>query len=177
MQQKERPPIHLKSHRKAEPTPTPTPLVAPPVVIQLPSIGNLKQRAITLSQEIMEDLTMHGWRSYNHPPNDLIPPMPTTQDGQQAIMEWMQNRSTEFRGRFFKRALDLRNEFSELHLRDESLDDFFMNQGVLEDAKKRMSGTGLNPLDFPIPTLEIEEVAERLQVLAGQIKGEDGGTR
>ena len=30
-------------------------------VLQLSSIGNLKQRANTLSDEIMEDLYMHGW--------------------------------------------------------------------------------------------------------------------
>jgi heme/copper-type cytochrome/quinol oxidase subunit 1 len=34
---------------------------APPVVIQLPSIGNLKERAIALSEEIMRDLHERGW--------------------------------------------------------------------------------------------------------------------
>ncbi len=146
----------------------------PPIVMQLPSVGNLKQRAITLSEEIMEDLYRHGWRQYPGRKQESsrmpIQQMPTDSEG---VMKWTRSRSGYFKFRFFERVLDLRNEFAQLHLRDQELDDFFKYQGMIENANRQLSALPQpQRIDHPILPQEIERVAERLKILADQIKSD-----
>jgi hypothetical protein len=57
-----------------------------------------------------------------------------------------------------------------LHLRDDRLDDFFKFQGMIEQANRQMAAASPGrEIDAPILPQEIEEVAERLKVLANQI--------
>ncbi len=65
----------------------------------------------------------------------------------------------------------MRNEFAQLHIRDQRLDDFFRYQGMIEDANEQLAV--MQPprnIDFPILPQQIEQVAERLRVLADEIK-------
>ena len=150
----------------------------PPIIVQLPSTGNLKQRAIVLSKEIMAELYRHGWRQ---PPlaqgqkedrEPFIQQMPTNSDG---TMQWVKSRSNYFKFRFFERALNLRNEFAQLHLRDQRIDDFFKYQGLIQDTYNKLDEFKLPPqIDLPdepaILPQQIEEVAEYLKRLAEQVK-------
>jgi hypothetical protein len=83
------PPPRHKPTPRATATPTSiSPQPAPTVVVQLPSIGNLRQRAITLSNEIMEDLYMHGWIGWL--PHQALPPamvIPIPNDAE-GIHQW-----------------------------------------------------------------------------------------
>ncbi len=103
-----------------------------PPILQLPSTGNLKQRAIALSDEIMNSLYEHGWPQRSYPPQQkrwsghIVQQMPPNSDD---ILKWSKSRSNYFMAMFFKKVLDLRNEFAQLHLRDQRLDDFFMYKG------------------------------------------------
>ena len=137
----------------------------PTIIQQAPSYGNLKGRAISLSDEIMEDhLHIHGWKRPSG--KGLIGNMPTTGE---EVTKLTKSRSSYFRFRFYENVLDIRNEFSQLHLRDERLDDFFKYQGMIEDAKKQLSAVG-KQMNVPVLPQQIEEVAERLKVLAHHIK-------
>lgn len=153
-----------------------TPASVPPtVVMQLPSVGNLRQRSIDLSQKIMEELYRNGWEQrpgkkiIYWPENfSKIPHMPTTQKDNE---QWVENRSAFFKFRFLERVIEIRNEFSQLHIRDENLDDFLKYQGMIEDANKRLSVTGSpHRINTPILPQQIEEVSERLRILAEQLK-------
>jgi hypothetical protein len=87
------------------------------------------------------------------------------------LIQWTKNRSNYFRGNFFDRVLDMRNEFAALHLRDEKLDDFLKYQGMIEQANKQMAANqSTQQTDSLILPQEIEDIAERLTVLADQIK-------
>ena len=146
----------------------------PPIVIQAPLVGNIKQRSIDLSNEIMEDLYRNGWpqRAWSKlqrtPEVSVISRTPTTAvDSKQ----WMKIRSSFFRWKFIKRILEIRNEFSQLHLRDQGLDDFFNYQGMIEDTNKQLSMTGQpQRIDNFILPQQIESVAESLVALAEQVK-------
>jgi len=69
-------------------------------------------------------------------------------------MRWVKIRSRHFRGYFFQRALDIKNEFAQLHIRDQELDDFFQYTGIA---------------DTLILPQTIESVAQRIKVLADKI--------
>ncbi len=148
---------HTKHGRSQDVKAQNTPDSEPNVTIQLPSVGNLKKRAIGLADEITEDLYQHGWpqryprqwkETIGHPLLERIPTDP------EKNLDWRRRRSESFRFRFYNRALDLKNEFSQLHLRDQQLDAFFrhgQDDGV------------------PLIPFEIENVAERLEILANQL--------
>lgn len=123
------------------------------VQVAAPVFGNLAERAKALSDEIMEDLYLHGWRNGGGRLPKSFHPMPT---GQEEKWEWMKSRSLFFRTRFYHRALQLRNEFAQFHLQDEQLELFFKYQKEEDDYNN------------PIIPIEIEGVAERLKVLAAQ---------
>jgi hypothetical protein len=141
-----------------------------PLVIQTgPTFGNLADRANALSDQIMEDLYLHGWYRRDRSGQERVAAqqMPTKPE---EIEQWTKSRSSHFRFRFFEGVLDIRNEFAQLHLRDERLDQFFKYQGMIEQANRQMGvvNAGRN-IDAPILPQEIEEVAERLKILANQI--------
>lgn len=144
-----------------------------PVIIQTaPTFGNLKQRATALSQEITQDLWMHGWSppaGQQLPPGFVIQPMP--KGGREEITQWTRSRSSYFRWKFFDRVLDMRNEFAQLHIRDQRLDDFFKYQGMIEQANRQLAAAQpQRQIDSLVLPQEIEMVAERLKVLAEQLK-------
>lgn len=149
----------------------PTQKEQPPVIIETAAtFGNLADRAISVSDEIMQDLYLHGWKNWANRPGQqtlAVQQMPNKPD---EIEAWTRSRSGYFRFRFFERVLEIRNEFAQLHLRDQRLDDFFKYQGMIEQANRQMAAA--NPgreIDSPILPQTIEEVAERLKVLANQI--------
>ncbi len=146
---------------------------AEPTIIQPSSVGHLKERALALSEEIMVDLDKHGWvpSSFSQFPKPgwfavrLYPTDP------EEIHKWHQARSVYFRKRFLEKVLDLRNEFSQLHLRDKCLDNFFDEEDMIQDVNRRLATVGkAERIDVFLSAPEIEEVAERLRVLAEQIK-------
>jgi len=144
------------------------------VIIQTaPTFGNIKERALTLSQEILDDLYKHGWK---YPPWSTFAPspwppsimeeMPTTP---KEYGEWKDRRSWIFRGRFLPRVLEIRNEFAQLHMRYQDLDDSLKWCGVVEQADKMAVGTTIQSERRLLP-MEIQQIADRLVVLANQVK-------
>jgi hypothetical protein len=129
----------------------------------------LKERALTLS-EILNDLHRHGWTvssPYKPFPPEKVSPIPTDKKGRE---RWAQSRSEYFKSHFLQRVFDIRIEFSQLHMRDEILDDFFKSLGInSQDDINRQRAPDQRVNILPV---EIEEVATRLQVLADQIKEE-----
>lgn len=144
--------------KKGATKPAPTrlaPSQPPQTIIQVaPTFGNLKERAIALSQEIMDDLYSHGWEEGDprRPPHSVIEHIQKL-EGQQQV-EWCKRRSRFFRARFLERVLGIRDEFAQLHIHDDRLDRFRENTQI----------------DTTIDPLTIQDVAERLVVLADQIK-------
>jgi len=94
-------------------------------------VGNLKQRAIDLSEDIMEDLYMHGWKQYSEEDRKKMGGMNLMPNDPESASKWTESRSGYFRWKFIKQALEIRNEFAQLHLRDQRLDDFFKYQGMI----------------------------------------------
>ncbi len=142
---------------------SPTTKQQPPAIIQTaPTFGNLKERAIRLSQEIMEDLYVHGWPQHGWPPGSgqqfprelVFRQMPTKEPERG---QWDLARTRVFRFMFLPKVLDIRNEFAQLHIRDNQLDD------VVRYTEGR-------PENYIMLPQEIESVAERLKVMADQIK-------
>lgn len=140
-------------------------------VLQLAATGNLKQRTIELSDEIMEDLYRHGV-----PPNHRtrtspilnLGPMPKTAEEES---QWTQNRSVYFRMRFIERVLTIKDEFAQLHLRDQHIDDFFKYHKMAADSKGlKLSDPSMDHTGPIISLPEIEDISERLKTLAEQIK-------
>ena len=147
----------------------------PPTVIEIaPAFGNIKERAVALSQEIMQDLYMHGWREGDPRVPHVLPPIEHMKIPPAATLEqmedWTRRRSDKFRYVFLPRVLEIRNEFAQLHLRDRELDEFFETEETISQASRQLAGTGQQRhVDRVILPQEIEEVAERLRALAGQI--------
>lgn len=157
-----------KVHRPAIPHKTEPPASVPPI-IQLPSMGNLKQRAVELSQEIMQRvLIQRGWRNWDGR-DKSVPAMPADQKARE---NWTINTSHYFRFRFLKRVLDIRQEFADLHLRDTELDDYIHTIEMIDNARQMSDRpTGNTTVDNGLILPEtIEEIAERLIVLANQIR-------
>lgn len=95
-----------------------------------PVFGNIKERALKLADEIMDDLYMHGWMG-GGPQKQQVFPYPSHTDAN-ALMQWSQSRSAYFRFRFHSRVIGIRDEFAQLHIRSKELDD------VLEVEKKTL---------------------------------------
>lgn len=163
--------------RLNQPAPThtqptaPTDKQQPPVIVETaPTFGNLADRALALSDEIMQDLYLHGWKNWGSRSGQQTSAVQQMPSKPEEIQAWTRSRSSYFRFRFFERVLDIRNEFAQLHLRDQPLDDFFKYQGMIEQANRQMAAA--NPgreTDTPLLPQQIEEVAERLKILANQI--------
>lgn len=146
------------------------PVPPKPQQVVSPSFGNIKERAIALSQEIMGDLYRHGWPRHG---GEQIPFEPVIQQMPMKEPEmgmWTQERSEYFHMRFFDRVLDIRNEFIQLHIRDRDLDDFFKFEGMAEDANKQIAATQPGRKQILTSPMQIENVAERLRFLADQLK-------
>ncbi len=128
----------------------------PPIIIQeQQSIGNLKQRALQLSEEIMEDPFLYGWRGSRE--------MPT---GGEELIRRLESRSRYFKWKFYQRVVEIRDELALFHRKDKYLDDFIERQQTYEQIKNQVN---LPERQFAILPQEIESVAERLRLLAEQI--------
>jgi hypothetical protein len=155
------------------------PVSSTTIIQKVDLTGNLKQRAINLSNEIMQDLFNHGWPGGFYIKKDssnstfgLNAKMPTNPKQNQG---WIVERSSYFRWKFDKEIRELKNEFSQLHLRDKELDDFFKYLDMQDTSNKRLAE--LDPSRDPhentksiILPQQIESIAYRFQVLAQQIK-------
>jgi hypothetical protein len=151
-------------------SPTPVPTMVPNVVIQLPSVGNLKQRAIDLSNRIMDDLYRHGWRNWGDRPQSGPIPIPKMPTEREAVMQWNRSRSIYFEFRFLQPLSDIRDEFAQLHIRDRELDDFFSYRATEMESTSRPDDTRIPRLRTTILPLEIESIAKHLALMASQIK-------
>jgi len=152
----------------ASPTPTtvepasPTPTTVEPasptlVMVQVPLTGNLRQRTIALSDEIMIDLYRHGWAHGSPVPQKeingqpVLTQMPTTAKEK---LKWARTRSDVFRFCFLAKVCELRDEYSQFHLRDQHLEDVL---------KYQLQGANFfGPMD-------IEMISESLRHLADQL--------
>jgi len=155
------PPFHIKSVGKP---------IEQPSIVMAPSYGDLKERAIGLSQEIMNDLYLHGWPL---PSGQRIDPSMLREQWPSSGAQypaWIQRRSNYFRFRFYERVFDIRNEFSTLHFRDKRLDDFFKEQEATENINRQLLAAGQKTFDQPISPYTITDVAASLLVLANKIK-------
>lgn len=150
------------------------PVIIKQIIKQEAQTGNLKERAIALSQEVMRDLYAHGWPLPNQPGSPDIPyesplipqPMPTTF---KENIEWNERRSDTFKFFCLKKVLDIRNEFAQLHIKDKRLEDFFKYQGIIEVSNKKMAELLQPKMSNDIDAIEIKWVAESLVFLAKQI--------
>jgi len=159
-----RPPARPRPPEKEQPQPSQT-------IIQVaPTYGNIKQRAIALSREIILYLTEHGW---NVPPGSPLYGQPGIQQmptGTEELQQWVHSRSSYFRWTFLPKVLELRNEFAQIHLKDQELDDFFSAEGMIEETTHVIAPrTTQSVLGHDILPQRMERIAERLQVLANQV--------
>jgi hypothetical protein len=143
--------------------------IEPPSIVVAPSFGDLKDRADKLSDEIMLNLYRHGWSIQGGQKIDsslLIEQFPATPADYPA---WIKRRSDYFRARFYEKVLDMRNEFTELHYRNEQLDDLLKKQAMLNVVNEKLVLMGQKDT-FPMTPYDISEVADRLKALASKIK-------
>jgi hypothetical protein len=145
-------PVPTSTKHKAETEPRP--LVAQ-VPVQISS-GNLKERAIELSDEIMSGLYRFGW------------PNPPNTDTAQQKSDWLNKRKRAFHFLYLQQVVDLRNEFAELHIRDRDLDH------DLEQANIGAHDTVAPSLNMPthnqLQILTIVDIAGRLKVMAAETR-------
>jgi hypothetical protein len=127
----------------------------PQTIIEIaPALGNLRERILTLSQDILNDLYAHGWREgvqgiqYR---GMMISHMPHTTE---ELKNWALLRSKYFKHFFLSRAIELRDECAQLHIKNEQLDELLEMEKIADQ----------------LPTPAIESTAEQLQTLAQQIK-------
>jgi hypothetical protein len=144
-------------------TPASKPSEPPPTIIQTaPTYGNLKQRTIDLANEIVSDLYSNGWplpRGVEPWPG--IRPMPTDPKERN---RWVHYRSGSFRWKCFKHVVAIRDEFAQLHIHDDDLDQF------IEREQNYARDLGSNFPTWPdIFPMEIEEVARWLVRLANEL--------
>lgn len=137
-----------------------------------PDFGNLGDRAVELSDEIMQNVYFHGLAGPgNRPKQSGIPQLkvPTNQDELAERDRTVRALSNHFRTNFFDKVMGMREEFAQFHLKDRQLDVFFEDRKTTEQADREMEAVDPSHKSEPISPMEIEEVAERLRALANQI--------
>ena len=138
--------------------------IADELAKKLPAIpkqeaGNLKQRALKLSEDIEREMN-ERWK--NHWANK------TTRE---EIHAGYESQSGYFRWKFLADVKSMHAEFAELHLRSQDLDDFLRYEEIDENARRTPSQPGFPPhKDRVISPFEVTSVVEGLRVLAGQLK-------
>lgn len=135
--------------------------IAVEVAKKLPSnkldTGNLKQRANDLADEMLIDLSIHGWPCIPIDPKNqwrLKYPqqLPSNSNG---VRKWGEARSDHFKFTFYDDVLALRNEFAQLYIMNKSLEDF------IKQYNQKESYVGAQ---------QIGDIAEQLKTMAAQIK-------
>lgn len=141
---------------------------SPPQIVM--PLGNLKQRAIALSNEIMGELYIRGiaddkqydlHRGYRHPPAK----------GVQELMERDRNASFFFRFQFLGKVRNILIELARLNYKDPELDRFIESQDREEISNKQLTAIKGKQQAFPeISIHDMQMVAKRFKILAEQIQ-------
>lgn len=135
--------------------------IATEVIKKMPAdmikpVGNLKQRTIELVDGITKDFFSES-RRYPAPPLDSTNPKAT----EEAHLKWVQNTSEYFKWKYFEKALELRDEFAQLHIKEPDLDYFFKSQASYEGDNRQYK--------HPILNWEILKVRDCLKAMADKI--------
>jgi hypothetical protein len=123
----------------------------------VPASGNLKLRTLRLSEDIEQK--MDGRRR-------LLMPNPRTREDVKALVK---SESHYFRWEWLPDVKSIHEEFAQLHIRNQDLDDFLKFEQMDEDAQKFKNERGLetNPTDLWPET--VSRVVQDLRQLAGQL--------
>jgi len=141
----------------------------PPIIMQAPSLGNLKERAMELSNSIMNDLYFRGWpRRDPRMSNMFSNRMPPLKD-MVARNQWYKNVSDSFRFRHLNNVISLRNEFAQLNYKEPDLDMELKECGAFEDEKGRLVVNNQPAYHDVIPAIAIDGIAQCLIVLANKL--------
>jgi len=143
----------------------------------LPSSGNIKDRAMNLGQEIMDNLYRFGWHDTPnrpfHPSREVmfVKKMPVDDSSsKQTMNEWDESRTISFLALFLPRLIEIRNEFAQLHIRDEELERFIKSNESQELVNRQRVASGGKPYYWGPQVMEIERLTESLKNLADQTK-------
>jgi hypothetical protein len=131
--------------------------------------GTLKERLLQLGQEMMDEMFMYGLSpihgSYTPSPNlHIVTTEPLGREHPEELSQWKRSISTHFRFKFYDQVLKIRDECAEIHIRDNGLDH------VLDNLERQDQIDKLST----ISSFDIQEIAERLKVMANQISQEQG---
>jgi hypothetical protein len=127
--------------------------------------GNLSERALALANAMMIDVVERGYQPpgghIDLPAGDkpfLHLPMPT--DSKDYRDTWWRNMRSSFRFHFGQPVIDIHDEFSQLHLRDQNLDDWV----------KEYQSEGNRPDSIlPVNPHQIQQIADSLVALANRL--------
>lgn len=120
------------------------------------SSGNLFSRANALADEIVNDLAEHGMGDPSYR-GVVVQKMPF--DDQKALNEWIDNRWGYFRWAFLRHVIDIREEFSQFHIKDSQLDDVLREEQEWEASSR----------NYHLPPEDMRLVADRLRLIANQL--------
>jgi hypothetical protein len=133
--------------------------------------GNLKERAVALSAEIMKKMYQRGWMEgrVTLPPGVIVvhhEPGPSASSEEQ--LKYIEINRGYFRFRFAQQLLNMHQEFAELHLHDYDLDQFSDEfQRVTAEYPNRP--TTAQPFLPPYSLTQMQDVAQSLVKLANQL--------
>lgn len=106
-------------------------------ILQSAYLGNLKQRTIELSNEIMRSLYEKGWKKeiiereklFN--PDFVLSEMPDPAKNPNGFREWKINMSGKFYLLYFDQVLEIKNEYSQLHIKNKALDRYYFDDRTI----------------------------------------------
>ena len=144
-----------------------SPILNNPVInVTQTELGNLRERAIQLSDDMMEDLWSHGWFGWeNHVYGFKPPPVPKDPEQGRA---WRHSRYQYFIFRFFAQVKSVRDELAQIHLRSPKLDRNLDMMDQTDIQNKKLMSQGVNQyIDLPLDM--IDEASQQLRALAEKI--------
>lgn len=127
------------------------------IIKQLQATGNLKQRAINLSNNIMEDESIKERMKEN-----IDEPYEEQRKRYYSLSQF-------FEWKYFREVKDIRNEFAQLHHKDSKLEYFIKIQDSNQNRNKQLSDEERKEF-IDISPMDIIEVANSLKALADQLK-------
>lgn len=140
-----------------------SPPVSQTLVISPVSSGNLRERATDLSKEILDDLYLRGDPSVRPAMSgkSVIPRIGEMPTDVKKMPMWNTWLSEHFKSRQRDRVVAIMKEFSELHLKDERLDQIMASDGMWTKDVDYSRSLRID---------DIEDVARILQAFADEIK-------
>ena len=153
------PPSSSPPHEQPHPQKPPqAPKLEPGPIQVLPAYGDLGERAIRLSLDIMGDLHRNGWPLQpweKAAPGYTVAPMTLTGE---PFTRWEQQRSMMFRFRFLKNVINIRDEFAQVHIHNEDVDSLVnyaqaMPGGVILVLQIQKAAKGLEDAATKIPAI------------------------